>query len=122
MEAEAEGGLGIGVLEKERESLFVILLEQRPELEKLRRSGPDPDIENPNYDVVRIIRIRPEAGALNETEEVRGLSGVEVANAVWKDREDAGGAVEGLGPGGYEAGGEAAGDGSISVEDMGRRV
>ncbi|KAI6690834.1 hypothetical protein NL676_027662 [Syzygium grande] len=84
--------------------------------------GPNPGIENPNYDVVRIIEIRPEAGALDEAEEVRGPGAVEVADAVWDDGEDPGGTAEGLGLRGREAGGEAAGGGSVSVEDLGRRV
>lgn len=84
--------------------------------------GPDPGVENPNYDVVGIIGIRPEAKALGETEEARGPGGVEAADAVRDDGEDPGGAAEGLGLRGGEAGGEAGGGGSVSVEDVGRRV
>lgn len=47
---------------------------------------------------------------------------MEVADAVRDDGEDPRGAAEGFGLQGREAGGEAGGGGSVSVEDVGRRV
>ena len=54
-----------------------------------------------------------------EAEDLRGASGVEVADSVGEEREDVGVGAEGGGLGWRECGGEAVEDGGVGVENGG---
>ncbi|KAI6697759.1 hypothetical protein NL676_017878 [Syzygium grande] len=84
--------------------------------------GLDSGIENPDYDVVRIIGTQPEAGALGEAEEVRGPGWCGGGGCGPGRRRGPRGRGGGPRPGGAVRRGPAKlpGGGSVSVEDPGK--
>jgi hypothetical protein len=67
---------------------------------------------------MRVVGIGPDAIAVGKSEESRGMSGVEVTNSVWKDRENAWEAADICGLSSGDAGGESGSSAVVGVEDF----
>lgn len=90
------------------------------EVGEARPLRPNPSVEHPDNDIIRIIRVGPEPRALGEAEEAWGTGGVEVADGVGDHGKDPREAAEGSCLGGGEAGGETGGGAVVGVEEVGR--